>query len=771
MASTPRSSSGVVQATFADALRHHQAGRLAEAERLYRQVLAIDARHADSLHLLGVLAYQSGRPEAGVELIGRALKLAKDVPFYHSNLGNALRACGKLDDAVRHYRRALQLKPDYAEAHNNLGSVLKAQGKLDLAAAAFERAIKLQPSYADAHNNLGHSFYLQGRFDEAIACYGRALATRPDLAPAQANLGHALMATGRLDEAAAAFERVLALAPDDAHARADLANALKAQGRLDDAAAQYERATALDPAFAEAHNNLGSTRQDQGRLDEAVACYERAIAIKPDLAQAHYNLGTVRRYQGRLDDAAACFETALAHDPGYVLAACDLAGLRMALGDFAAARALYNRAIQARPQDPLPLRYLLASLLYDPALDAEAVFAEHRRFDASPAVPHGAAILPPPANPRDPDRKLRVGWLTADMRDHPVMKNLVPIFGHRDRARFDDFFYAEPAQPNDVQAALRKVAAGWRPTAGLSDAQVAAQIRADGIDILMVLAGHFDRNRPQVAAFRPAPVQMSLFDPATSGLAAMDYIVVDAVMAPKHPGERFTERPLRLPSIYLHPRPGETPAPTPPPVIGSGTVTFGCFNNPSKLNDRVLDLWARVLQRAPGSHLVLRYFNQFQATALRERVLRVMARGGIDAARIDMDGSDAPAAGHLAQYATIDVALDPFPFTGSTTTFEALWMGVPVVTLVGHSVVSRWTFAMLRQVGLGELGAADPDAYVDIAARLAADRARLQRLRSELRTTMSASLLCDARRTTRHLERAQRAAWRRWCKGSLPSPA
>jgi len=763
MASSPRSS-GLVQATFADALRHHQAGRLQDAERLYRQVLAIDGRHADSLHLLGVVAYQSGRPESAIELIGRALKLAKDVPFYHSNLGNALRACGRLDEAARHYRRALQLKPDYAEAHNNLGSVLKAQGKFDLAAAQFERALRLLPDYADAHNNFGHALYLQGRLEEAIRQYERALALKPDLAPAHSNLGHALTAGGRFDEAAGAFERALALAPDDAIAHADLANVLKARGKLDEAAAHYERAIALKPDYAEAHNNLGSARQDQGRLDEAVACYERAIVARRDLAQAHYNLGTVRRHQGRLDDAATCFETALACDPAYALAACDLAGLRLALGDAAEARALYNRAIAARPQDPLPYRYLLASLLYDPELDADAVFAEHRRFDASPAVPQGAAALPPPANAREPERKLRVGWLTADVRDHPVMKNLVPIFAHRDRGRFEDFFYAEPAQPNDVQVGLRRVAAGWRPTAGLADQQVAALIRRDEIDILMVLAGHFDRNRPQVAGFRPAPVQMSIFDPATSGLTAMDYLVVDAAMAPKHGRERFSERPLRLPNVYLHPRPDDTPAPTPPPVLATGTVTFGCFNNPAKLNDRVLELWARVLLRVPGSRLVLRYFNQFQAGALRQRALDAMGSHGVEAARIDLGGTDTPAAGHLAQYATIDVALDPFPFTGSTTTFEALWMGVPVVTLIGHSVVSRWTYAMLRQVGLGELGAASPDAYVEIAARLATDRGRLTHLRSSLRATVSASPLCDARRTTRHLERAQRAVWRKYCR-------
>jgi predicted O-linked N-acetylglucosamine transferase (SPINDLY family) len=747
---------------FAQAFAQHQAGHLAEAERLYRQIIAIDARHADSLHLLGVLATQTGRPETGVDLIGRAIRVRKDVHFYHGNLANALRACGRLDDAATQYKRALALKPDYAEAHNNLGSLLKGQGKLDLAVTHLRRALALDANYADAHNNLGHALQLQGRSDEAIACYQRAIGLKPELAQAHANLGQALKAQGKLEQAAAAFERAAALAPDIAEVHGDLATVLKSLGRLDDAVAAYERAVTLKPDYAEAHNNLGSTLQDQGQLDRAVICYERALAAKPDLAQAHYNLGTVRKYEGRLDEAAACFEQAAARDPAHAPALCDLAAIRMAFGDFAGARELYTRAIVARPRDPLAPRFFLASLLYDPDLTADAVFAEHRRIGASLAPPPSATPLPFAVG-RDPHRRLRVGWLSADVHDHPVMRNLLPIFEHRDRDRFEDVFYVEPAQPNPLQAALRRRAAGWCPTAGLSDAQVAERIRADGIDILMLLAGHFDRNRPQVAALRPAPVQVSIFDPATSGLAAMDYLVVDTVMTPGRPTEQFTERPLRLPNLYLHPRPTGGPDPAPPPVLAGGRITFGCFNNPTKLNDRVLELWARILDRVPNSRLVLRYFNQFQSPALRARVERIMAARGVDPSRLDLGGTHAPAEGHLAQYAKVDIALDPFPFTGSTTTFEALWMGVPVVSLIGHSVVSRWTFSMLSKVGLGDLAVATPDAYVDIAERLAAEPERLARLRAGLRATVARSLLCDAGRTTRHLERAQRAIWRRWC--------
>ena len=762
MASTPRTSSGLVHAMFADAFRHHQAGRLTDAERLYRQILAIDARHADSLHLLGVLATQTGRAETAVDLIGRAIRVRNDVHFYHCNLGNALRACGQLDEAATRYRRAIALKPDYAEAHNNLGSLLKAQGKLDQAVTHLRRAVALNADYADAHNNLGHAYQLQGRVDAAFACYQRAIALNPDLVQAHANLGRAFRERGRLDEAVAALEQAVALTPDVAEAHVELADVLKLQGRLDEAMTHYERAITLKPDYAEAHNNLGSALQDQGQFDRGAVSYERALAAKPDLAQAHHNLGTVRKHQGRLDEAARCFEEALAQDPEHVLALCDLAAIRMALGDFPGARQLYERAIAARPQEPLAARFFLASLLYDPEFAPDAIFAEHRRFGASLA--RLADVAPAPlAVSRDPGRKLRIGWLSADVHDHPVMRNLLPLFAHRDRTLFDDFFYAEPARPNDIQASLRQAASGWCTTAGLSDAQVAERIRADRIDVLMLLAGHFDRNRPQVAAFRPAPVQVSIFDPATSGVPGMDYLVVDTVMAPAKRTEQFTERPLRLPNVYIHPRLPGAPEPAPPPVLASGRITFGCFNNPTKLNDRVLELWARVLDRVPNSRLVLRYFNQFQAPSLRQRVEQIMTKRGIDLSRLDLGGVHAAAEGHLARYLQVDVALDPFPFTGSTTTFEALWMGVPVVSLIGSSVVSRWTFSMLCKVGLAELAATTPDDYVAVAAQLANEPERLARLRRELRTTVAGSLLCDTQRAARHLERAQRAIWRRWC--------
>ena len=299
-----------VQQVFADALGHHQAGRLKDAERLYRQILAVDPRHSKSLHMLGVVASQVGRSDLAVDLIGKAIGINAREASYHSNLGVALQAQGKLDEAVACYRQALVVRPDYAEAHYNLGNTLQAQGKLDEAVACYRQALVVRPDYAEAHYNLGNALKAQGRLDEAVACYRQALVVRPDYVMAHNNLGAVLEAQDKLDEAVACYRQAIVLRPDNAEAHYNLGNALKAQGRLDDAVACYRQALVVRPDYAEAHNNLGVVLEAQEKLDEAVACYRQAIVLKPDNAEVHYNLCGIYEKQNRLDDCEKAIEAA-----------------------------------------------------------------------------------------------------------------------------------------------------------------------------------------------------------------------------------------------------------------------------------------------------------------------------------------------------------------------------------------------------------------------------------------------------------------------------
>ncbi len=607
------------------ALGLHRAGKLDEAEKLYRAFLRSQPGNADALHLLGVLTQQRGDAPGGEKLI----------------------------------RQALARNPAQPMFHNNLGKVLGEQAKWEEAAASHRRAAELAPTNAEAQFNLGV--------------------------------------------------------------------ALVALNRDDDAETAYRAAIRLAPRGAKPLNNLGSLLKKAGRLDEAVGVLQQALTL----------------------------------DPVYAEALTNLAYLSMMLGDFAGARDLYRRAIAARPNDPYPFRNYLTMLLYDPGVDGATKFAEHQRFAEIYGPPEKPERTMP--TPRDADRTLRVGWLSADLFNHPVARNLEPLFAARDRERFAAIVYADVAQPDAVTQRFHAMADEWRDIGGWTDRQVAERMRADRLDILISLAGRFDRNRPLIAMHRAAPVQISFHDPATSGVAEMDYLVADRILAPKRGQERFTERVLRLPQFYIHAPLHEAPPVASLPARTSGRVTFGCFNNPVKINDDVLSLWADLLRRVPDSRLVLKYLNLYQSPSLRDRVHRVFAARGVDVARIEMIGRQESTGSHLAGYAQVDIALDPYPFSGSTTTFEALWMGVPVVTLLGDAMVGRWSAAILHAVGLDEHVTHDRAGYVEIVSALASDLFRLEEIRRSLRDRVAGSRLCDGARIARHFERLLRAVWRKTC--------
>ena len=332
------------------AIQFHQRGQLAEAEKIYRQILDLDPHHADALHLLGVLAHQVGRDDVAVELIGKAIARDKRPAAYHSNLGTALQALGRMEEAARCYEQALARNPELAEAEMNLGVVLEAQGKYELAEACFRRALKLKPDLAEAHVNLGNVLQARGKLDEAVESHQRALALKPGMAEVHGNLGNALQAQGKLEEAVASYQQALTLKPEMAEIHGNLGNALLALNRLDEAEASYERALALKPEYADACYNLGNLSQAQGELDEAVGSYQRAIALKPQLAEAHYNLGFTLHSLDRLDEALASFEQAMALRPEYVEAHYNLGCVLEELGRLDEAIVAMTSALAIKPE-------------------------------------------------------------------------------------------------------------------------------------------------------------------------------------------------------------------------------------------------------------------------------------------------------------------------------------------------------------------------------------------------------------------------------------
>jgi predicted O-linked N-acetylglucosamine transferase (SPINDLY family) len=713
------------QRDFALALQHHQAGRLPEAERLYRQILSQNPQHANALQNMGILAGQLGRNDQALDLSRRVVTLKPNSAEAYSNLGNALFALGRSDEAVAAYRQAIALNPNFAEAHYNLGNVVKSSGRLAEAIEAFRRAVALKPDYVDAQNNLGNALAAIGQAEEAFAVFHRAIALQPKIPQTYFNFGYALANHGRLDEAIALFRQAIALRPNYPEAYSSIGNVLKEKGELDQAIAAHRQALALNPNLFKACNNLGVALQAKGQLDEAITALRHAIALNPNYAEACNNLGMALKDAGRLDETIAAFRQAITFRP-----------------DFSEAHS-----------------NLVLTLHYHEGYDADAIAEEHRLWNRKFAQPL-AKFIRPHSNDRDPNRRLRIGYVSPDFKIHVVGRFLLPLLSHHDRGHFEIFCYSNAARPDEMTARFRSIVDHWRDIARISDEQAADAIRADGIDILVDLAGHTAGNRLLVFAQKPAPVQVSYLGyPASTGLNTIDYRLSDVFADPADSPNNI----YRLPRTNWCFAKLEDSGPVqPPPAINQGYVTFGSFNTLPKVTDAMLQVWARILREIPGSHLLLKT-SGFAAASVRERIGARLTALGIDASRLSLRGFEPANADHLAMYSQIDIALDTFPYHGTTTTCDALWMGVPVVTLAGQTHVSRVGVSLLSNIGMPELIAHSTDEYARIAIDLARDLDRLQSLRQSMRARMIASPLMDANQFARDIEAAYRQMWQNWC--------
>jgi predicted O-linked N-acetylglucosamine transferase (SPINDLY family) len=607
---------------FAAAQQCHAAGRFAEAETLYRQILQVAPRHADALHFLGVVTAQTGRRELGADLIQQSLQLAPLNAAYHDNLGTVWRELGRLDEAITCARRALELEPDAAETHNNL------------------------------------------------------------------------------------------------------ANALRDAGRLPEALEHYARALSLSPEYTEALHNRSLALRQANRLEEALACARRAVALAPAWGLAWTNLGNVLGDLGQVAEADAVLREALRRDPG-----C------------ADAQSAY-----------------LFNLHYLPRLAAEAVAEAHRRWGMQ--YPAGAAKTACSFTGRESGARLRIGYVSPDFREHPVAFFIEGVLAAHDRAGFEIFAYDTAVRADETTRRLESRCEHWRRIAGLTDDEAAAAIRADGIDILVDLAGHTAGHRLGVFARRPAPVQVTYLGYCdTTGLPAMQARITDAFADPPGAADRLhTERLVRLPGCFTcYWPPDAAPPVEPSPVLARGYATFGSFHTLAKLNDPLLEWWAEILAGTPGSRLLLVAID-LRETAAVSRFVEFFAARGIARERLEFRGRTGFAA-YLQMHADVDVLLDSHPFSGHTVSCHALWMGVPVVTLAGDRHCSRMVASLLHATDLAALIAQTPGEYVQRAVELAAAPSRLAALRAGLRAQVAASPLVDAAGFTRGLEAALRQLW------------
>ncbi len=576
-------------------------------------------------------------------------------------------------------------------------------------------------------------------------------------------LGLIALQAGRRDEAVKLIKKAIARGNQNAHCFANLATAFIGTGELKQAAEAFRRAIALDPNFAEAYAGLGATLRRLGRKDEAVATLEKSVALDPANAGAYCKLGNALRGAGRHQDGLDAYRRAVALQPGYAAAHDCLGGALKDHGDFVGAQAAYCKALEIQPAYREAHSNLLYCMAHDPNRTAANILAESRRWDARHAAPL-AALARPHGNEPDPDRRLRIGYVSPDFRAHAVSYFLEPLMAAHDHDRFEIFCYAEIANPDDTTARYREYADRWRPTTGLSDHEVAEQVRADGIDILVDLAGHTAGNRLLAFAERPAPVQVSHIVGLvqTTGMSAMDYVLTDSWVTGADCDAHYSEVPYRLDRCFLSFRPlPEWPAITPSPAHRRGYVTFGSLNNPSRITQAAIDAWAQVLHETHGARLILVH-GQFGDQSMRRRIASAFeAHGLLD--RISFDAVERGWPAGMDLYEGLDIALDTFPMNGGSTTFIALWMGLPVVTLMGETSLNRQGLSFLSAMELEENVAPDIAGYVSRATMLAADVDGLAELRAGLRDRMAASPLLGHAGLARAVEAAYRDMWKRWC--------
>jgi predicted O-linked N-acetylglucosamine transferase (SPINDLY family) len=609
-------------------------------------------------------------------------------------------------------------------------------GQLDQAEAIYRAIVAAAPGHAVAHANLGSVLHAEGRYEAAIAALTAALQLEPVSAPMQRNLASCICDWG-------------------AH--------LQGQGRLDDAIALYRKALAFDGALVGAHNNLGVALLEQTRIDEAIACFRAALTLDPNNAELHFNLGAALRDAGALDNAIPCWRAALALDPTHADAGLNLGTALLHQGELAAALEHYRASVALAPDRPGAHSNLLLALAYDPTQSAAALREAACRYGMTLGGAPSA-----PARDRDPERRLRLGYVSADFRLHPVGWFIQAPLAFRDRARFELFCYANQTETDRLTEQLRDQTDHWRNIKTLTDDQFADQVATDRIDILIELGGHSAHNRLPALAGRLAPVQASWIGfPMTTGVATVDYLIADAHLAPPGSEPEFTETILRLPDVaWCYTAPSFAPAVAPLPARAAAGVMFGSFNNPAKLNPAVLADWAAILDRVPGSRLLIKYRHLGgRGAAAHLRAAAATAGIAMDRLLIE-DASPHPEA--LAAYARVDIALDPFPFNGGTTSCEALWMGVPVVTFAGATLAGRMGASLVAAAGLPELVARDRAGMIEIAVALAGDLDRLATLRAALRARMASSPLCDGPRFMAGFEAALRRVWRLHCASGSP---
>ncbi|MCD7449670.1 hypothetical protein HAX54_001098 [Datura stramonium] len=765
-------------------LQMQNMGRLAFES--FSEAIKVDPQNACALTHCGILYKDEGRLVEAAESYEKALKAdpsykpaAECLAIVLTDIGTSLKLAGNTQEGIQKYYEAIKIDSHYAPAYYNLGVVYSEMMQYDMALNCYEKAALERPMYAEAYCNMGVIYKNRGDLESAIACYERCLAVSPNfeiaknnMAIALTDLGTKVKLEGDINQGVAYYKKALCYNWHYADAMYNLGVAYGEMLKFDMAIVFYELAFHFNPHCAEACNNLGVIYKDRDNLDKAVECYQMALSIKPNFSQSLNNLGVVYTVQGKMDAAASMIEKAIIANPTYAEAYNNLGVLYRDAGNISLAIEAYEQCLKIDPDSRNAGQNRLLAMNYINEGTDDKLYEAHRDWGR-----RFMKLYPQYTswdNSKVPERPLVIGYVSPDYFTHSVSYFIEAPLAYHDYTNYKVVVYSAvvkaDAKTNRFRDKVLKKGGVWRDIYGIDEKKVSSMIREDKVDIMVELTGHTANNKLGTMACRPAPVQVTWIGyPNTTGLPTIDYRITDAMADPPNTKQKHVEELVRLPNSFLCYTPSPEAGPVcPAPALSNGFVTFGSFNNLAKITPKVLQVWARILSAVPHSRLIVKC-KPFCCDSVRQRFLSILEQLGLEPQRVDLLPLILLNHDHMQAYSLMDISLDTFPYAGTTTTCESLYMGVPCVTMGGSVHAHNVGVSLLKTVGLQKLVARNEDEYVESAIQLASDVTSLSNLRMSLRELMSKSPLCDGEKFTRNIESTYRSMWCRYCDGDVPS--
>ena len=733
-------------------LASYAAGNFPEAETSGQDYTQKYPEDPFGWKFLSATCFRLGKIENALDTAKKAIDLAPDDAEAHNNIGVIFRDCARYAEARDAFSKAITLEPSSARYHYNIAILYQSMGEIGYAEKSYNRTIELDPQCSEAFNNLGILQMEQDKSDDALKSFRRATESNENNAEAFYNYSKALEKSGSLEEAEARCLRAINIKVNYTDAHKQLALIQKRQKRREEAEQTLKKAIAFDPEDPGLYYNLGNLLADTKRAPEAASLYRHAISLNPEFSEALCGLADLLFDQDRLTEAEYNYRRAIAANNLYPEPCNNIATLLLETGRATEAQSNYEKALKIRPLYPECFSNLLFAMNYLNEMSGPDILEKAKTFRNS------LTFSPEYENSGDTQAeikgRIRIGLISGDFRTHPVAFFLLSFLKALNRQKMVICAYANNDYEDATTARIKELCDEWSNISGLSDDDLADLIRKDGIAVAIDLSGHTAKNRLAAFARKPAPVQISwLGYCGTTGLKEIDYIFGDPHVTPESEEEHFVEKIWRFPETYwCFSAPESAPEIASPPVLANGYITFGCFNAVKKINDKVINVWARILDACPNAKLFLKT-RQFSDRQVEQDFRRKLLSLGVDADRLIIEGHSSRE-DYFRTYNRVDIALDPFPFPGGTTSIEGLWMGVPFVTRKGNRFYSHNGETILHNIGLSDWIAEDDEAYIRKAIEFSKDRVVLERLRQGMRARLIASPLFDSERFARNFETA-----------------